>query len=412
MKIGNSFKTAFIGLKTNKTRSTLTILGIVVGITAIILIVSLGTGAQNLILSQIQGLGSKTLVVIPGREPKGPSDAAQIFSDSLKEKDYNELQKKSNVPTLSRIMPIVFGGVNASYQSETYRLTLFGASEIVGEIFDLHPQTGEFFTQEEIKGLSNGVVIGSKVKDELFGDSEAIGQKIKMKDKSFRVIGVLPKKGQASFFNFDETAIIPYTTAQKYIFGIHYFHRFIIEADSDKNISQTVRDVQITLRNLHEITDPEKDDFFVQTQADLVLRLGVITSALTLFLVSVAAISLLVGGIGIMNIMLVSVTERTREIGLRKALGATERDILIQFLFESIALTGIGGLAGVTLGATLSFLASLIIKNISSLGWEFSFPVSAALLGLFVSASIGLVFGIYPARKAALKHPIDALRYE
>jgi len=412
MKIANSLTTAFMGLKTNKTRSILTILGIVIGITAIILIVSLGKGAQNLILSQIQGLGSKTLVVIPGREPKGPSDAAQIFSDSLKEKDYNELQKKSNVPTLSGIMPIVFGGANASYQSETYRLTLFGASEIVGEMFDLHTQAGEFFTQEEIKGLSNGVVIGSKVKEELFGDSDAVGQKIKMKDKSFRVIGVLPKKGQASFFNFDETAIIPYTTAQKYIFGIHYFHRFIIEADSDKNIAQTVRDVQITLRNLHEITDPEKDDFFVQTQADLVLRLGIITSALTLFLVSVAAISLLVGGIGIMNIMLVSVTERTREIGLRKALGATERDILTQFLFESITLTGIGGLAGIALGATLSFIISLIIKSVSTFGWEFSFPLSAALLGFFVSASIGLIFGIYPARKAARKHPIDALRYE
>lgn len=412
MNISYSLKTAIRGLTTNKSRSILTILGIVIGIAAIILIVSIGQGAQNLILQQIQGLGSNTIVVIPGRQPKGPADAAQVFSDSLKEKDLEALKKKSNVPGLKTIVPILFGGESATYQNEAYRLTIFGSAEQISEILDIYPDTGSFFTAEDVKGLADVVVIGSKAKEELFGQSDAIGQKIKMKNKNFRVIGVLPKKGQVSFFNFDETAIIPYSTAQKYIFGIPYFHRLIIEADSPRDINQTVRDVETTLRSSHGITNPEKDDFFVQTQADLANRLGIITNVLTLFLVAVAAISLVVGGIGIMNIMLVSVTERTREIGLRKAIGATEKDILFQFLLESITLTGVGGVIGIALGSSFSFLFSFAISNILALQWNFNFPVVAALLGIGVSAAVGLVFGLYPARKAAMKSPIEALRYE
>ena len=215
-----------------------------------------------------------------------------------------------------------------------------------------------------------------------------------------------------SFFNFDETAIIPYTTAQKYIFGISYFHRLILEADSSENINETVREVETTLRNSHDITNPDKDDFFVQTQVDLVNRVGVITDILTLFLVAVAAISLVVGGIGIMNIMLVSVTERTREIGLRKALGATENNILMQFLLEAVTLTGIGGIIGITLGATLSYLTALVLTNVLALNWNFIFPVTAALVGIAVAAGTGLIFGLYPARKASQKSPIEALRSE
>lgn len=412
MNISYSIKTAVRGLTTNKSRSILTILGIVIGITAIILIVSIGKGAQDLILQQIQGLGSRTIVVIPGREPKGFSDSAQIFSDSLKEKDYEALQKKSNAPTLKNIMPLLFGGENASYGKETYRLTIFGVSDMASTIFDLNTEFGNFISPDDIKSQAAIVVIGSKVKEELFGSNGALGQKIKLKNKSYKIVGILPKKGQVSFFNFDEAALVPYTTAQKYIFGIQYYHRFIIESNEEKNIPQTAREVAATLRDQHGITNPDKDDFFIQTQADLANRLGVVTDVLTLFLVAVAAISLVVGGIGIMNIMLVSVTERTREIGLRKALGATEKDILIQFLLESVGLTGVGGLIGIVIGAGLSFFASLILSRTLNLSWNYTFPIPATIIGLLVSVGVGLVFGIYPARQASKKSPIEALRYE
>ncbi len=407
-----NFKIALSGLSIHKSRSALTILGIVVGITAIIVVVSVGQGASDLILREIQGLGSKTIAVIPGREPSGPSGFAQIFSDSLTEKDLGALKRKENVPSLREVMPVVFGGESAAYGSETYQLTLFGASDLISKIFDLVPETGRFFTDEEVRGRADVAVIGSKTKGELFGQSAALGEKIKIKGRNLRVIGVLPEKGQVSFFNFDEMAIMPYTTAQQYIFGIKHFHRFIIEAESEAAIPRTVRDVESTLRESHGVPDPSKDDFFVQTQADLVSRLGSITGILTILLTSVAAISLLVGGIGIMNIMLVSVTERTREIGLRKAIGATEGNILRQFLLEAVLLTAIGGVIGILLGALISFIASLVLSRFVAAGWQFVFPLYAAFLGLGVAGAVGLVFGIYPARQASLKSPMEALRYE
>lgn len=408
----HTLKTALTGVRTHKSRSALTILGIVIGITAIILIMAVGQGAQDLILGQIQGLGSKTIAVIPGREPSGPSNFAQIFSDSLKERDLDLLMRKENAPTIAEVMPVVFGGETASYGNETYRITLFGASQLMSKIFDLYPAEGRFFDAEEIRGRADVVVIGSKVKEELFGESDVLGERVRVRGRNLRVIGILPKKGQVSFFNFDEMALMPYTTAQQYIFGIKYFHRFIVEASADDAILQTVKDITATLRESHNITDATKDDFFVETSADLAARLATITNVLTLLLVSVAAVSLLVGGIGIMNIMLVSVTERTREIGLRKAVGATNKDIMNQFLFEAVMLTGAGGIIGIAVGALLSFATALILSRFVGLSWGFSFPVSAAFIGLGVSAGVGLLFGLYPAKQAAQKSPIDALRYE
>lgn len=412
MTFKNSFKTAFSGLISHKSRSVLTILGIVIGIAAIILIVSLGKGAQDLILKQVQGMGSKTIVIAPGREPKGPSDVAQIFSDSLKEKDFVELKKKSNVPGLGEITPVLFGADSAVYGDETYRPTIFGASELITKIFDVGVEDGIFFSEDDIKNRADVVVIGSKVKEELFGQSRAVGEKIKIKDRNFKVIGVLAKKGQVSFFNFDEIAVVPYTTAQQYIFGIKYFHRFIAQATSDEGVDRTVEDIRLTIRNSHNIDDPSKDDFFIETQTDIASRLSIITDILTYFLVSVAAISLVVGGIGIMNIMLVSVTERTREIGLRKAIGATEQDVLRQFLLEAVMLTSVGGVVGITLGGLASLGISIILSNLVLLNWSFAFPVSAAILGFGVATAVGLIFGLYPARQASKKSPMEALRYE
>lgn len=412
MNLSHSFKTALTGLKTNKSRSILTILGIVIGITAIILVMSLGEGAQNLILSEVQSIGSKTIGVAPGRHPTGFSDVMSLFADSLKEKDLEALGKRSNVPNAEKIIPIVFGSESVIYANDSYRATIYGVSPDFAGMYNIQPDQGRIFDDDEVKSKSDAAVLGHKVKEELFGDSDALGEKIKIKGKSFRIVGILPKKGQSTFVNFDDALIIPYTTAQQYVFGIKYYHRLVVEADSEKNVDQTVEDIKTTLRNSHDITDPEKDDFFVETQAGAIEQVSTITNILTLFLAAVAAISLLVGGVGIMNIMLVSVTERTREIGLRKALGAKSSEILWQFLLESTTLTVLGGIIGITLGASLSFLASIALTRFAGLDWKFIFPISAALLGLGVSAGVGLVFGLYPARQASKKSPMEALRYE
>lgn len=394
-------------------RAFLTILGIVIGVAAIMLIMSLGKGAQNLILSQIQGqVGSKVIEIAPGREPKGPTDFMSIFSDSLKQKDVEALAKKNNAPHISAIMPLVFGSESAAFGSETYQATIYGMTEAAEKLYNVSSGEGRFLTSDDVKNYADVVVIGSKVKEELFGDNEAVGQKIKIKGRNFKVIGVLEKKGQGMLIGFDETVMVPYTTAQRYILGIKHFQHIIVEADLEENIPQTVEDIEITLRNSHNISDPEKDDFHVTSQADAMEMVSTITSILTLFLAAVAAISLIVGGIGIMNIMLVSVTERTREIGLRKAVGATNKDIMLQFLTESILLTALGGIVGILLGASFSLLSAVIISTTMNLDWDFNLPITAILLGLGVSGFVGLVFGLYPARKASQKSPMEALRYE
>jgi putative ABC transport system permease protein len=407
----HTLKTALTGLTTNRSRSFLTVLGIVIGITAIMLVVSLGAGAQALILGQVQGLGTNTIAIIPGREPTGPSDVGFLFSDSLKQKDIVALQNKSNVPGIKSIMPTVIGAGIASYGSNTYQVSVFGATDLMASIFDLHPR-GDFITSDDVLSKSDVVVLGSKIAEHLFANDDPIGQKIKIKSKNFRVVGVLTPTGGGSLFNFDDMVLVPYTTAQDYITGKKSFSRIIIQAISDSEVPVTAEDIKLTLRESHGITDPAKDDFAVQTQQDLADRLTTITSALTWFLIAVASIALFVGGVGIMNIMLVSVTERTREIGLRKALGATDNDILTQFLLEAVLLTAIGGIVGVILGASLAFIISIVLSSGLNVNWQFVFPWSGAIMGLGVSALIGLIFGGYPAKQASAKSPIEALRYE
>ena len=413
MNFRHSLKTATVGLTTNRSRSILTILGIVIGITAIILVMSLGNAAQGLILAQVQGLGSRTIAIIPGREISSQSEAAaSFFNASLKESDLRSLQQKINVPTLSHITPILTSADSAFYGDQVYNVSLYGFSPQAQEILDVAAKDGDFFTDADVRSLADVAVIGSKVKDKLFGDSSPLGKRIKVKNHTFIIIGVIEPKGQSLFINFDSAVIVPYTTMQKYIMGISYFNRMIAEADSAANIDRTVADITTTLRANHNISDPTKDDFSIQTQVDLAARITTITDAFTFFLLAVAAISLIVGGVGIMNIMLVSVTERTREIGLRKAIGARDRDILLQFLLEAVTLTGAGGVIGIVLGSSISYVIAIIVRQVFQLNWVFNFPYTAAIIGIVVSAGIGLLFGIYPARKASKKSPIEALRYE
>jgi putative ABC transport system permease protein len=412
MKLRYTLSTAIKGLKAHKSRSVLTILGIVIGIAAIILVMSIGQGAQSLILNQIQGIGSRTISIEPGREPKGPSDIYAVFTDSLKDRELKALENRANVRGNNKFAPMVIYSGVVAYENETKRANVIGSTDLWLEILGVYPTMGTMFGQDEVSQRAPVIVLGSEIKQDLFGDSDAIGKKVKVKNVSFRVIGTFPPRGQVAMFDVDKMVMVPYSTAQKYLMGINYFNAIEVQAESEAIVPQAVEDIRATLRELHNITDPEKDDFHVMTMADAVQRVGIITDVLTLLLVSVAAISLVVGGIGIMNIMLVSVTERTREIGLRKALGATGNDIMRQFLLEAVLLTMLGGGIGILSGGGLGWLVAFGFRNIGGLNWDFIFPVSAAIMGLVVAAVVGLVFGLYPARQASQKSPIEALRYE
>ncbi|MEK7513176.1 MAG: ABC transporter permease, partial [Patescibacteria group bacterium] len=379
-------KTSVRSLAVHRSRTALTILGIVIGITAIMIVMSLGSGAQGVILGQIQGIGAKTIIVAPGKHPTGPTDIATLFADSLTTRDFEELQKRTNVPTLARLEPLIMGAAVVSYGSDTYQPTILGGTEHLMEIYDIEVGRGRAVSGDDVRSNADVAIIGQKIVDELFGDEDALGKKIKIKGRNFRVIGIIPKKGQLSFFNFDEAVLIPYTTAQQYVFGIKHFNRFIAEADTEAHVERTVADITATLRLLHDIEPGENDDFFVETQQGALEQVETITDVLTLFLAAIAAISLLVGGVGIMNIMLVAVTERTREIGLRKALGARNRDILNQFLLEAVLLTSSGGAIGIALGTALSFTSSIVISRLLGSPWPFVFPLDAAALGLGVAA--------------------------
>lgn len=412
MKISYTIKTAFSGIRANTSRSLLTILGIVIGITSIMLVMSVGAGGQELILNQVRGLGSRTIIIEPGKQPQGPSDYAEIFTDSLKDREVIALSNPGNVQGVNVVTPNVNGVATIASTEETIRGNVIGTDPGLAEIFGMVPEDGNMISDEDVRGRGAVAVLGSKAAEKLFIDSPAVGQKIKIKNKTFRVIGVLTPKGNAAAFNIDELIIIPYTTAQEYIFGFDHYNSIMVQTKTEAGVDRASRDISATLRELHNITDSQNDDFHVVTQADAVERVGIITSILTALLTSVAAISLVVGGIGIMNIMLVSVTERTREIGLRKAIGAREKDILHQFLLEAVFLTGVGGLLGIILGALLSLLVAFVLGSVLKLDWVYVFPLSAVVLGLSVSSAIGLIFGLYPARQAARKNPIESLRYE
>lgn len=405
--------TAYRSLGANRVRSGLTVLGIVIGITAIMLIVSIGEGAQSLILGQIQGLGAETIVLRPGREPKGPTDLAQtLFADSIKQREIDVLSRKENVPDMVSIAPIVFVSENVSYGGEVIRPTIYGwSAEFMASMMKIKVAQGVLFDEADIKLTSAVAVIGSKVAEDLFPGEEPVGKSMRIRDTNFRVVAVLGEGG-GGFFNVNNIIVVPHTTAMTYLAEQKHYSEVMIRVTSPEVVDRSVRDIEMTLRELHNITDPEKDDFYVETQQATIEQIGTILSVLTAFLSAVVAISLVVGGIGVMNVMLVSVTERTKEIGLRKALGATNTDILRQFLFEAVFLTLAGGTIGITLGIVFGYGASIALSQSLNVDWVFTFPWRAAGIGLLVAGGVGVVFGIYPARKASQKSPIEALRYE
>lgn len=414
MHLLNTLELALRGLGTKPSRTFLTLLGVAIGVAAVIAIAALGAGARALIVDEISGLGADIIAVQPGREPSGFADVAStLYAETLTQEDVDAVLRAENVPHAIDAQPFVLVPGAVTFENETYYPQIIGGSAAFYEdLFDIHPKEGVMYGESEIREQASIAVIGHKVNQELFGDRSGLGDKITIGERKFRVTGVLPKLGQVAFANVDEMVLIPHTTARTYLLGQKHFNEFIVRVDDPENVPRTERDIERTLREQHDLEEGDDNDFVIRTPSALMEQVGTILNTLTIFLTAVVAVALLVGGIGIMNIMLVSVTERTREIGLRKAVGATNGNILAHFLTEAVALTLLGGMVGILVGAAIAFGASVAINTFSTLEWTYVFPIEAALLALAFSGVIGLVFGLYPARKASKKSPMEALRYE
>ena len=413
MKLKFLIISAFNNIVAHKVRSFLTILGITIGVTAIIAIMSIGEGATRLVVSEIDEMGANMVVAFPGKMD-GSMMVDFFFIDMMTERDLDALRTPANVPNLEDVMPLVVVPGRVSYRGDVYGRAMVtgGKAEFFTETYNMVPVKGFNFTDVDINNNERVAVIGSRVEKELFGQENSIGERIMIAGVRFRVIGVYEEKGQVGPVNMDDFVLIPYTTAQRYILGNYEYQEFWIKVDSVENINKAVADIEATLRESRNIGPGEDDDFSVMTQESLRELIKDVMNVLNAFLIFVVSIALLVGGIGIMNIMLVSVTERTKEIGLRKALGATRSAILKQFLWEAVVLTLFGGVLGIIIGGSISFIASKVLSEVLAFDWPFVFPIEAVLLGVGMSALVGLIFGLYPARQAARKDPIEALQYE
>ena len=409
-------KLAFRNLFANKGKSILTMLGIIIGVTSVILIISVGAGAQSLIFNQVKSAGSNLISVLPGgqdEEEQGPPAAVQgVIITTLTYDDALALKDEKNVPGVEAVSAYARGSVVATRRDISSRAVLTGVSTGFPKIIEAEVEQGRFFTEEEDLGMARVVVLGHEAWQEFFAPEEnPIGEQIRLGNSNFKVIGILEKKGTVAFENQDEQIFVPVKTAQKIILGIDHVSMVRVKiADSDR-VDQAVLDIESVLRERHDIKEGERDDFMVGSQEEALSALASVTDALRFFLAAVAAVSLLVGGIGIMNIMLVTVTERTREVGLRKAVGAKESSIMIQFLIESSLISLAGGMIGIVLGALISFLVSVVANHLGY-NWDFIVSLASILLACSVSVCVGVIFGLYPARKAAQLDPIDALRYE
>jgi putative ABC transport system permease protein len=408
MRLWQSIIEALESLSANKMRSGLTIIGIVIGVAAVIAIISVGRGAENTITGSIQGIGTNLIFIFRGGSEEVRNPKPLTLGDA------NAIGDPFQAPSVSGVAPLLSGNVKVTASGENTNTQIEGVTPEYSIVRNLKVTEGEFINQEHLLGQASVVLLGTEVADNLFGRTSAlVGETVRIEGQPFRVIGVLESKGGSGFSNEDDRVIVPLTTAQTRLIRRATRDRvdaIIAQAANAESVTQASQEISQILRSRHR-TMIGADDFTIFTQQDFLDTAQTITGVLTIFLGGIAAISLLVGGIGIMNIMLVSVTERTREIGLRKALGARRMDILIQFLTESSLLSLFGGLIGIGLGAAISFVIGEIAAN-SGTELNPSIGVDTILLATLFSTAVGLFFGLYPANRAASLEPVEALRYE
>ena len=398
------FLMAWSSLIANKMRSLLTMLGIIIGVAAVIALVSIGYGVRQQITESISSLGSNLLMVYPGA-PRTPGVRPVAGANkTIKLSDYEAISKMDSVQAAS---PVAANSYLTVYMSKNWPTTVNGANADFQYVNNWTMKSGRFITDSQIERRERVAVIGATVAKNLFGNEDPIGKDIRIHKNSFKVVGVLDEKGSGTMGNDqDDVIVVPYTTMMERVMGVDYLRMIYIQAKEGEDLERVQADIENILRVRHGIKNPDLDDFNVNNMASIMKAVEENTATMTLFLGAVAAISLLVGGIGIMNIMLVSVTERTREIGVRKALGATYRTIITQFLIEAVVISLVGGAIGILVGIGASQLIATVakLKTVVTTG-----PI---LLSFGFSMTIGLVFGLYPARKAAKLNPIDALHYE
>ena len=415
MNLTENIRLAFGSLLANKLRAILTMLGIIIGVAAVITLISVGEGVQDVVVSEFEGLGNNLLFVTPGRVEAGGGFGPPSRSRSeLTNDDYLALADPFNVPDLVRVAPIYGRPAIITRGGEEVQITVTGTTPDYTGVRDFYPVMGEFFTEQDVTTAARVAVLGQTAYEGLFPDGDLpIGQTIRINNVNFRIIGLMEEKGGSGFNDQDNVVLVPLNTAQRRLFparradGDFRIDQIFAQVISEDRQDAAIAEMALTLRQSRGIEFRDDDDFTILSQSEVVGALGQITGVLTTFLGVIAGISLLVGGIGIMNIMLVSVTERTREIGLRKAVGAKRANILWQFLTEAIILSSIGGLLGLALGAAGAYVISSLSDTLdATVAWN------SVVLAILFSAAVGLFFGIYPATRAAALNPIDALRYE
>lgn len=401
------FFESFGALTTNKVRTGLAMLGVIIGIGSVIALVSLGQSTQGAIQSQIQSLGSNLLTVQPGAVRQGAIQGAAGGQTSLTLGDAEAILSSDQITAVVNVSPEVSRRVQVVTAGSNTNTQVVGVWPSYLEVRNVKMESGIFLLQTDIDGMRKVAVLGQTVVENLFGEGvDAIGQTVRINGQTFNVVGVTASKGGSGFTNQDDIVFIPITTAQKVLFGVNYLTSISIEAKSADVMTEAQNEVGYLLLDRHGLSDPTSADFSIMSQQDIINTVSATTQTFTTLLSGVAAISLLVGGIGIMNIMLVTVTERTREIGLRKALGAKKGVVITQFLMEAVILTFTGGVIGVALGTIASYFISDIV------GSKFIFSIQSVLVAFLVSVSVGVLFGWYPARRASNLQPIEALRYE
>ena len=406
MRLLNLLKIAFKAIVLNKTRTLLTMLGIIIGVASVIAMLAIGEGSKESIRSTISSMGSNMITIRPGADTRGPARGSGGNVQTLTLQDYEVIKEKSEL--LSYITPVVNSGGQVINGSNNWPSTIYGVNPDYLKIKVVDLQSGTMFTDVEVKTASKVALIGQTVVDNVFPDGlEPVGQMIRFNNIPFKVIGVLEEKGENTFGqDQDDVVIAPYTTVQKRILAIDYLNQVMASAISEDDAPEAVIQVTEILRSQHKLTATEEDDFTVRSMEELISTFSSTSEMLTILLVAVASISLLIGGIGIMNIMYVSVKERTKEIGLRMAVGAKGADILMQFLIEAILISITGGVLGVLLGLS----ATVFIEKF--LNWPTSVALYSIVISFAVCAVTGIFFGWYPARKASALDPITALRYE